>query len=66
MVFPLALRAEYLAPFATSMRMMTSVETEKALVGGLQLLNSLLYVNYSFTVLRPMALIFTKYTEWFY
>ena len=36
----LALRAEHHAPFATNVRMMTTVETEKASVGGLQLFNA--------------------------
>ena len=62
----LALRAEHLAPFATSVCIMTAVKTEKASVGGLQLFNTLFYVHHSFTALSPMTIIFTKYTEWFY
>ena len=53
----LALRAEHLAPFATSMRMMTAVKTEKASVGGLQPFDTLFYVDHSLTVLSPMTVI---------
>jgi len=60
----LSLPAEHLSPFATSVRMMTAVETEKASVGGFQLFNTFFYVDHSFTVLIPVTITFTKYTEW--
>jgi len=66
MVSILAPRAEQLPPFATSVRMMTLLETEKASVGGLQHFNTCFYVDHSFAVLSSVAIIFTKYTEWIY
>jgi len=55
----LALRAEHLAPFVTSVRMMAAVETEKASVGGLQLFNAFFYVDHSFS-LEPSDYYFHK------
>ena len=62
----LAFRAEHLAPFGTSVHMMTAVMTDKASVGGLQLFNTFFYVDHSFTVLSSVTITFTKYTEWIY
>jgi len=56
----LALRAEHLPSFATSVRIMTAVETEKISVGGLQVFNTFFYVDHSFTVLSPVSNTFTK------
>jgi hypothetical protein len=46
--------------------MMTAVKAEKASIGRLQLLNMLLHIGHGFTVLSPMTITFTKYTEWLY
>ena len=62
----LALREEHLALFAASARMITAVKTKKASVGGLQPFNTLFYIGHICTVLSPMTIILTKYTEWFY
>jgi hypothetical protein len=44
--------------------MVTAVKTEKASIGGLHLLITLLYIGHGFTVLSPMTITFTEYTEW--
>jgi hypothetical protein len=62
----LALRAEHLAHFSTSVRMMTALRNEKESVCGFQLFNTLFFVDHGFTVLSPVAFIFTKYTKWIY
>ena len=43
---------------------MTTVKAKKASIGGLQLLNTLLYIGHGFTVLSRMTITITKYAEW--
>jgi hypothetical protein len=63
MMARLTLRAEHLAHIATSVRMMTTVKTQKAPVGGLHPFNTPVYGDHSFTLLSPTTITFTKYTE---